>query len=95
MPTLEASGLGNEVLSALLADETFRPSVPRSLEDAGLSASLVEGLVCKHLAAIGSASGRAIAEHVCLPFGLLEDIFRSLRTRQNLGSQQLRALGRL
>ena len=41
---------------------------------------------------IGSASGRQVADNICLPFGLLEPIFQSLRQRQlliNSASAQL------
>jgi hypothetical protein len=44
------------------------------------------------LLAVGSASGREIATQVCLPFVILEDTFRSLRSRQllvHVGSAQL------
>ncbi len=37
------------LLASLLSEEAFRPSEPRSLEEAGLPNSLVEALVCKHL----------------------------------------------
>ena len=69
-------------LNAFLSDERFWPSVPRTLEEAGLSTVCVESLVCKQLAVAGTASGRAIAEAICLPFRLLEDVLGSLRTRQ-------------
>jgi predicted ATPase with chaperone activity len=71
-------------LAAILAEENFRPVVPRSVEETGLTAGLIESLVCKYLAIVGTASGRRIAEEVCLPFGLLEATFHSLRTRQIL-----------
>ncbi len=72
------------LLASLLADESFRPTEPRTLEETGLSGSLVEALVMKYVMVVGSASGRGIAEHLCLPFGLLEDIYKSLRSRQIL-----------
>ncbi len=70
------------LLATLLSDETFRPAEPHSLEEAGLPASLIEGLVCKYLSLVGTTSGRAIADYLCLPFGLLDPIFKDLRTRQ-------------
>jgi predicted ATPase with chaperone activity len=72
------------LVATLFAEEGFRPSEPKTLEQAGLSESLVESLVCKQLAAMGTASGRALARELCLPFGLLEGIYQSLRTRQLL-----------
>ncbi len=80
------------VLADLMSDDTFRPAEPRSLAETRLSATVIEDLVCKFLLAIGSASGREIAANVCLPFGVLEELLRSLRTRQVLvqtGSAQL------
>jgi predicted ATPase with chaperone activity len=69
-------------LSALFAGEIFQPPRPRNLQETGLNETLVEGLICKYLATIGSANGHAIAEEICLPFGILEDRFLRLRTRQ-------------
>jgi hypothetical protein len=70
------------LLAAVLSDETFRPVAPRSLEETGLPVSMVELLVIKHLAVVGTSSGRAVAKHVCLPFGALEALYQTLRTRQ-------------
>jgi predicted ATPase with chaperone activity len=71
-------------ISPLLTEESFQPAEPRTLEETGLSEAFVEGLICKHLAAVGNARGRAVAEHLCLPFGILEDRFQKLRTQQLL-----------
>jgi hypothetical protein len=80
------------LLTALLSDETFRPTEPHSIEETGLSATLIEDLMCKFILAVGSASGREIATRICLPFVILEDTLRSLRSRQllvHVGSAQL------
>lgn len=69
-------------LATLLSDEGFWPATPRSLEETGLSTPFLESLVSKYLLVVGSSSGRGIAENVCLPFGILEPLFQSLRTRQ-------------
>jgi predicted ATPase with chaperone activity len=79
-------------VSALLAGERFVPAEPRSLEEAGLPEGMVEGLVCKHLASVGAASGRAIAKELCLSFTLLEERFHRLRTRQILSHKGSAAL---
>jgi predicted ATPase with chaperone activity len=81
MPPSTANEIFSSI-SARLAGETFRPAEPRNLEETGLSEGLVDALICKHLAAAGTESGRAIAEHVCLSFGILEDRLQRLRTRQ-------------
>ncbi len=80
------------VLSALLSREGFQPSEPKKLEDTGLTESLVESLVLKHLASVGSGTGRAIAEHLCLPLGILDGVFQRLRTRQLLTHRGAAAL---
>ena len=70
------------LLAAVLSDETFRPVAPRSLEETGLPVSMIESLVIKHLAVVGTGSGRSVAKHVCLPFGALEALYQTLRARQ-------------
>ena len=72
------------LLASLLSEDSFFPSCPQSLEETGLSESLVESLICKYLLGTGTASGRSIADAISLPFGLLEDLFRALRARQIL-----------
>jgi predicted ATPase with chaperone activity len=71
----------NSVLWAILSEEVFQPAPPLSLEDAGLSAALVDSLVGKYLLAKGRASGRSIAQFLGLPFCLLEPRLQALRTR--------------
>ncbi|PQO48202.1 AAA family ATPase [Blastopirellula marina] len=74
--------LKSGLLAALLADDGFRPEEPKTLEDTQLSQTLVESILLKLLLNIGSMSGRKMAEHICLPFGVVEGILTSLRTRQ-------------
>ena len=57
--------------------------------------SLVESLVAKHLAVIGTASGRAIADAVCLPFGVLEPLYQSLCRAADHGAYRLGPVERL
>ena len=71
-------------LSALLAGEPFRPAEPRNLEETGLNEGLVDSLILKHLAAVGTERGRGLAEQLCLPYGILENRFQKLRSRQLL-----------
>lgn len=84
MAVLDSTAAGGSLLAAILSDETFVPAEPGSIEETGLSSSLIESLICKHVLVVGSASGRQIAEQVCLPFGTLEGVFRGLRQRQIL-----------
>ena len=71
-----------ELMSSFFTEEAFRPAEPRNLEEAGLTESLVEALILKNLANVGSLSGRGIAEQLCLPFGSIESVLGALRTRQ-------------
>jgi predicted ATPase with chaperone activity len=70
------------LVSDLLAEKSFFPAEPHNLEETGLSEGFVEALVLKELAALGSASGRALAEQICLPLGILEPRLQKLRNRQ-------------
>ena len=70
------------LLASLLSDDTFLPAEPNSIEETGVTATVIEGLICKYIMLVGSASGREIAEQICLPFRILESIFQSLRQRQ-------------
>src|SRR5688572_24389453 len=83
---------GGNLLASILSEESFRPAEPRKIEETGLTAALVETLILKILTLLGSASGRQIAEQVCINFLILEPIFNSLRQRQLIvhgGSAQL------
>ena len=71
-----------DLLAALLSEESFHPAAPRTLKETGVSTSLIESLVVKHLSLVGTCSGRAIAKQVCLPFGILEGLLLELRTRR-------------
>jgi hypothetical protein len=70
------------LLASILNEDAFRPAEPHSIEETGLTASLIETLMLKYVALIGSASGRQIADNICLPLPLLEPIYQSLRQRQ-------------
>lgn len=87
----QSAPAGN-LLASILSDDSFRPAEPKSIEETGISAALIENLILKYVLLIGSAAGRKVADNVCLPFGLLEPIFQSLRQRQlvvNSASAQL------
>jgi predicted ATPase with chaperone activity len=75
-----------------LSGASFQPTQPRSLQEAGLSESLVESLICKRLLGAGQQSGRALADHLCVSFTLVEDIFQRLRSRQMITHRGAAAL---
>jgi predicted ATPase with chaperone activity len=72
----------SSLLAPVLAEERFWPAVPHSLEDTGLTITLIESLVLKYLSIVGCDSGRGIAQRLCLPFAALETLMLDLRTRQ-------------
>lgn len=63
-------------------EEPFIPKEPRSLDEAGLSETIVEELVMRYLLVRGEASGRMIADQVKLPFLLVEPILNRLKYEQ-------------
>lgn len=78
----QSGSLSDNLLATILSDETFRPTEPGVISDTGLPVSLVEGLVVKRLAIVGQSSGRQLANDLCLPFPVLEELFLHLRQRQ-------------
>ncbi len=82
--TIDTEETRGSALATVLSEEGFHPIPPRSLEDTNLSAALIESLLLKLLAVVGSSSGRGIAERICLPFGVIESLLQTLRTRQFL-----------
>ncbi|MEM6330656.1 MAG: AAA family ATPase [Planctomycetota bacterium] len=83
---------GDALFSTLLAEEVFCPAAPQSMEELGVSPVLVEALVCKLLLQVGTAPGRDIAKRIAVPFGVLEGLLGSLRSRQLLFHQGQAAL---
>ena len=65
-----------------VSPEGFMPDEPVSLYDARLNESLVESLIVKYLFARGDATGRDISEQVKLPFIIVEEILRYLKSEQ-------------
>jgi len=62
----------------------FLPPAPKSLDDAGLTETEVEDLILKFLLRRGVQSGRAIAEQLHLPFGIVQPIFQAMKTSQRI-----------
>jgi len=84
MSATNTQEISEDVLSTLLSDDAYWPAEPRSLKETGLSEAFVESLVCKYLGVMGTSSGRKTAEALCLPFGIIESLLGSLRTRQEV-----------
>ena len=70
------------ILAAILASDSFVPQAPQTVEDTGLSATMLEGLICKQVAMVGAAAGGQVARQLGLSLRLLQPLFDSLRTRQ-------------
>src|SRR5262245_61808662 len=81
------------LISALGLDDGFQPQEPATLKDTGLSEALVEDLILKFLSGVGSDSGRAISNNLCLPMAILEDRFTALRQRQEIAPAAAAMLG--
>jgi hypothetical protein len=72
---------GNPAVSSMY-DDAFLPAEPRTIEETGLTDSLIESLVCQVLQLSGTLSGRRISERTGLPFPIIEQMLGTLRTRQ-------------
>jgi predicted ATPase with chaperone activity len=81
------------LVEALGLNDSFQPQQPAATKDTGLSEALIEDLILKFLSGIGSESGRAIADNVCLPLAILEDRFIALRQRQEIAPTGSAMLG--
>jgi len=62
--------------------DDFLPREPTSLADASLTEPEVEGLILKYLLNIGAATGRRIADQVQLPFKVIDNLLRTMKTDQ-------------
>lgn len=87
-----SSGAAGSLLASLMSDDTYRPAEPKTIEETGLTATVIETLILKYLALIGSAPGRQVAEVLCLPFGIVEGLLGTLRQRQLLSHSGSAAL---
>lgn len=70
------------VLGSLLSDDTFWPAEPQSIEETGLAASYVEGMVLKAVLTGGTVSGRRVSERLGLTFRVIEPMLDAMRTRK-------------
>jgi len=80
--SVDSSHNAGSLIAALGLDDSYRPREPGNLRETGLTETFVEGLILKYLLGLGSSSGRGIADALCLPFGILENLFSTLRNRQ-------------
>ena len=78
----EQASLSSKILAAIMTDDAFHPSEPPSLSETGLPVSLIEALLVKRLSIVGHTSGRQLANDLCLPFPILEELIHLLRAQQ-------------
>ncbi len=67
------------MVAEALQVRAFTPPEPRTLTEAGLTASEVEGLILKYLAARGDATGWAVSDQIRLPYALVVTCLNSLK----------------
>ena len=77
-----ADGEAGPGTGGTFAQETFTPTEPQSLREVGLSESEIEALILKLLLSRGDLVGRDIADHIRLPFVLVDEILRQLKRDQ-------------
>jgi len=65
-------------------DEPWRPEEPQSLDDAGITGSMLEGLILRFLLSIGEAEGRKIANQVKLPFRLVVKTLEEIKSEHRV-----------
>jgi hypothetical protein len=62
--------------------DVFIPYEPASLLEAQLTPSSVEALILKLLLSRGDTSGRQVSDHIKLPFRIIEDLLRQIKSDQ-------------
>lgn len=77
-----------EIQEALVAtlglDHGFLPEEPRTLDETGLDATLLEDLILKVMQNAGSLTGKQVSDKICIRLATLEDLFAHLRKKQYL-----------
>lgn len=71
--------VGDEHTAVTTTAHPFLPMAPRTWDETGVKATLVETLVLKFLLNVPTASGREIADQVALPFGLVETLLHRMK----------------
>ena len=64
--------------------EKFVPKVPETLSESGLTSDEVERLILKYLLQKGATCGRAVANQIRMPFGIIDPIMKALKFDQLL-----------
>ena len=67
-----------------VSEKRFYPPVPQDLNQTGLHEKLIEELIFKLLHSQGVMTGRLIADEICLPFKIIEQILLDLKKQMFL-----------
>ncbi|MCB9385509.1 MAG: ATP-binding protein, partial [Bryobacterales bacterium] len=73
--------------------ESFVPTPPKSLEEAGVPPSLVEQLILKNLYFRGEASGRELARFLGLQYSVIESVVEFLKTNRLIEAKRSSGFG--
>ena len=71
-----------DLMAKLTSSDTFYPQEPQSIAETGLTAEFIAAMLLRHLAVIGSTSGRRLANAICIPMNLVVPILESMRSRK-------------
>lgn len=91
-PQTKPKSASAETAAREKSPSVFIPIAPRTFEEAGLDPGIVESLVLKYLAGVGSASGASIAADLCLPAEPTVHLLAALKQQQVIvyvGSAQM------
>jgi hypothetical protein len=78
----DTASIINDALPAVMNDDAFWPSEPRTLEEAGLTELVIDSIICQMLLNSGTLSGRNLSDKIGLSFGIIEQQLATLRMRQ-------------
>lgn len=78
----DTDSLNAASLPAVLTNDAFWPTEPRTLDEAGLTETTLESILCQMLLQVGSLSGRNLADRSGLPFAIVEERIAAMRMRQ-------------
>lgn len=73
--------------------DQFRPSVPETMQDTGLTFEEIERLILKFLLSKGSGRGREICQQIRLPFQIVDPILKQLKQDQSLAFKGAAEMG--
>ena len=93
-PEQEAEPLEADLaLSALADDAGVVPPPPESLQDTGISLSLIEQLILKFLYFRGEVMGRDLASLLGLQYSLIDDLLETLKRQHHVGIKKSLGMG--